>query len=330
MDDVREMSNPVITVDNLTKKFGDFVAVDKLSFSVAEGEIFGFLGPNGAGKSTTIRMLCGVLSPSSGTGTVAGFDITTQSERIKECIGYMSQKFSLYEDLTVVENIDLYAGIYGVPETRMRERREWILDMANLRGREKNLTRELATGWKQRLALGCAIVHEPKILFLDEPTSGIDPISRRKFWNLIHEEVARGVTVLVTTHYMDDAEHCDRLAMIYHGRLIALGTPAKLKADYSSGKLLEVSATPIIQAMDVLYADPVVRDIGLFGKNLHAVVPDHEDTETYLCSLLENAGVSVESITTIVPSLEDVFIALVEEVDRANQQSSARGKGGKA
>ena len=228
------MQDIAVTVDKLRRVFGEFVAVDDISFSVKRGEIFGFLGPNGAGKSTTIRMLCGIIEPSGGSGTVAGFDIRTQSEEIKERIGYMSQKFSLYEDLTIIENIEFYAGVYGVTPERLPERKEWILGMANLLGREDSLTGELAVGWKQRLALGCAVVHEPEILFLDEPTSGVDPVSRRNFWELIHDVAGRGVTVFVTTHYMDEAEHCNRLALIYRGKLIAMGSPAKLKAELST------------------------------------------------------------------------------------------------
>ena len=217
--------------ENLSRVFGSFKAVDGISFSVQAGEIFGFLGPNGAGKSTTIRMLCGLLTPSSGSGTVAGFDIATQSEAIKERIGYMSQRFSLYEDLTVAENIEFYAGIYGVTGDRFRQRRAWILEMAGLTERENSLTGELSMGWKQRLALGTAVVHEPGILFLDEPTSGVDPVSRRRFWDLIHDVAESGVTVFVTTHFMDEAEHCDRMALIYQGRIIAMGSSSELKAE---------------------------------------------------------------------------------------------------
>lgn len=229
------MQVTAVNIDRLSRYFGEFKAVDDISFSVDRGEIFGFLGPNGAGKSTTIRMLCGLLEPSGGSGTVAGFNISTQSEAIKERIGYMSQRFSLYEDLTVVENIEFYAGIYGVPDEKLDGRKKWILEMANLIGREESLTGDLAVGWKQRLALGCAVVHEPEILFLDEPTSGVDPVSRRNFWELIHDVAGRGVTVFVTTHYMDEAEHCNRLALIYRGKLIAIGSPTSLKNEYSKG-----------------------------------------------------------------------------------------------
>ncbi len=231
-----------VEVHDLVKCFGRFTAVDHISFSVPKGEIFGFLGPNGAGKSTTIRMLCGILLPTSGSGTVAGYDILRQPEQIKTHIGYMSQRFSLYQDLTVNENINFYAGVYGVPGDVLEARRQWTLQMAGLRARQYSLTRELSTGLKQRLAFGTALIHAPELLFLDEPTAGVDPISRREFWELIYDTAARGVTVFVTTHFMDDAEHCDRLGMIYGGRLIALGSPEELKAQYHSGVLLEVDA----------------------------------------------------------------------------------------
>jgi ABC-2 type transport system ATP-binding protein len=224
------MSSAAVVVRDLEKRFGDFVAVDRISFEVARGEVFGFLGPNGAGKSTTIRMLCGILAPSGGSGTVAGFDIRTEPERIKASIGYMSQRFSLYEDLTVEENIDFFSGIYRIPRGKRAERKEWAIRMAGLEAHRHSRTAVLAGGWKQRLALGCAVLHEPPILFLDEPTSGVDPASRRRFWDLIYAMASAGTTVFVTTHYMDEAEYCGRLGLIYRGGLIALGTPAELKA----------------------------------------------------------------------------------------------------
>ena len=312
---------PAVTVSNLTRKFGDFVAVDKISFSVARGETFGFLGPNGAGKSTTIRMLCGIIEPSAGTGTVAGLDIERESEQIKQRIGYMSQKFSLYEDLTVAENIEFYAGVYGLSRQRFRERKEWILRMAGLREREDSLTSELAMGWKQRLALGCAVVHEPEILFLDEPTAGVDPVSRRNFWELIYDVAGRGVTVFVTTHYMDEAEHCDRLGLIYRGKLTAIGTSAQLKAAYATGTLLEVAAEPVMQAMEALRAEPAVRDVAVFGRNLHVVMPQRPDAAEQVRRALARAGATVTSVEAIVPSLEDVFVALVEQADREAGES---------
>ena len=314
-----DSSSPAVVVDNLVKRFGDFIAVDHISFSVPRGEIFGFLGPNGAGKSTTIRMLCGILLPTSGHGSVAGFDILTESERIKTRIGYMSQKFSLYEDLTVEENIDFYGDIYGVPEARLAERRAWILEMANLTARSRSLTGELATGWKQRLALGCAMVHEPEVLFLDEPTAGVDPISRRNFWELIFTAAGQGVTVFVTTHYMDEAEHCDRLGMIYGGKLIALGSPGELKSRYAAGTLLEVEAVPLMTALEALQSEPAAKDAAIFGVNLH-VVADNPAAADPIRAALERAGIQVHRIEPIIPSLEDVFVGLIEQADREKEE----------
>lgn len=229
---------PAVFLDHLTKRFGNFTAVEGVSLNVPRGQIFGFLGPNGAGKSTTIRMLCGILTPTSGSGTVAGFEIATQPELIKENIGYMSQRFSLYEDLTVEENIAFYAGVYRLPAAKRRERTEWVIEMAGLTQRRSSNAGQLSGGWRQRLALGCAILHEPPIIFLDEPTSGVDPLSRRKFWELIYALAEGGVTVFVTTHYMDEAEYCDRLALIYRGELIAVGTPQELKQARAAGRRL--------------------------------------------------------------------------------------------
>jgi ABC-2 type transport system ATP-binding protein len=307
---------PAVVIENLVKRFGSFTAVDGISLSVSKGEIFGFLGPNGAGKSTTIRMLIGVLTPTGGRGTVAGFDIVRESERIRERIGYMSQRFSLYEDLTVIENIDFYGGVYGVPPARMPERRDWILGMAGLVERAGSLTRDLSVGWKQRLALGCAVIHEPEILFLDEPTSGVDPVSRRNFWELIYDVAGRGVTVFVTTHYMDEAEHCDRLGMIYGGRMVALGTPTELKGAFAGGTLLEVRAEPLMDALGVLDREPAALETAVFGSGLH-VTADSPGRVADLRVALEGAGLAVERIEPIAPSLEDVFVALVERSDRA-------------
>ncbi len=232
-------SGPAVHIDKLVKRFGDFVAVDNVSIDVAQGEIFGFLGPNGAGKSTTIRILCGLLAPTSGKATVGGFDVATQPEEIKRNIGYMSQKFSLYDDLTVEENIEFFGGVYGVSAEKLPARRDYVLKMAGLEDKRKTMTRLLSGGWKQRLALGCAILHEPPILFLDEPTSGVDPIARRNFWQLIYELSAAGHTVFVTTHYMDEAEYCHRVALMYGGRVIALGSPAELKTSLGDGPFVE-------------------------------------------------------------------------------------------
>ena len=305
-----------VSVKDLVKRFGSFVAVNHVSFQVAPGEIFGFLGPNGAGKSTTIRMLCGILAPSAGGGAVAGFDIVTEAERIKTNIGYMSQRFSLYEDLTVDENIAFYGGVYGVEGKRLAERRRWILAMANLEERAGSLARELSAGWRQRLALGCAVVHEPRILFLDEPTSGVDPLSRRAFWELIYAVAGEGVTVFVTTHVMDEAEHCGRLGMIYGGRLVALGTPRELKEGHAAGVLLEVRAEPLMRALEAAAAAPGVREVAVFGSGLHVTVAAATAAGP-LQAALEAAAVRVDGIAPVRPTLEDVFVSLVERADRA-------------
>jgi ABC-2 type transport system ATP-binding protein len=306
-----------VIVEDLVKTFGPFTAVDRISFSVPRGEVFGFLGPNGAGKSTTIRMLCGIITPTSGRGSVAGYDILTESEEIKQRIGYMSQRFSLYEDLTVEENIEFYGGVYGVANARLAERKQWILEMANLTDRSRSLTGELAVGWKQRLALGCALVHQPPILFLDEPTAGVDPISRRNFWDLIYTVAGQGVTVFVTTHYMDEAEHCDRLGLIYRGKLIALGSPQQLKERYAAGALLEVHAHPIRQALDLLASEPAAREVAIFGAALH-LVAESEAAAAQLRTALERGGVTVSRIEAIAPSLEDVFVSLIEQADEVS------------
>jgi ABC-2 type transport system ATP-binding protein len=295
------------------------VAVNRVSFDVQRGEIFGFLGPNGAGKSTTIRMLCGLLTPSAGSGTVAGFDIRTQPEQIKLNIGYMSQKFSLYEDLTVEENIDFYSGIYCIPADRKRQRKQWVIEMAGLAEHRKTRTAVLSGGWKQRLALGCAILHEPPILFLDEPTSGVDPLSRRRFWDLIYEMADHGVTIFVTTHYMDEAEYCDRLGLIYRGELIALGTPGVLKTELMHEDVLEVVCTEPEKAIAELETLPTVKEAALFGTRLHVVAPDGEAAMGDCRRLLAERGHRLESIEKILPSLEDVFVSLIEARDRAEQ-----------
>jgi len=314
-----------VKVENLERRFGDFVAVDHISFEVPRGEIFGFLGPNGAGKSTTIRMLTGLLAPSEGTGWVGGLDVRTQGEAIKEIIGYMSQRFSLYEDLTVEQNLDFYGGIYRIPKEKKAARKTWALEMAGLTGREKNLTRELAGGWRQRLALGTAILHEPRILFLDEPTSGVDPISRRNFWDLIRTMAHQGVTVFVTTHYMDEAEYCDRLALIYRGRIIALGTPDQLKREHMPEDVLEVAVDRPVEALEILAREPVVREASLFGKLLHVVVADAATETPVVRAALARAAIRVDRIEKILPSLEDVFVSLIEAEDRAEARQALRG-----
>jgi len=299
----------------LGKRFGDFIAVNRLDLDIRRREIFGFLGPNGAGKSTTIRMLCGLLAPSAGSGTVAGFDIVAEPERIKEQIGYMSQKFSLYEELTVEENIDFYAGIYKLPVGRRRERKEWVIAMAGLAAHRQALTATLSGGWKQRLALGCAILHEPPIIFLDEPTAGVDPLSRRSFWALIYQLADAGVTVFVTTHYMDEAEYCDRLGLIYRGELIALGTPEELKAAMAE-ELVEVACARPQEALALLEALPETRHAALFGRGLHVVVDHAEQAIPLIAASLEAANLPPERLERIVPSLEDVFVSLIEARDR--------------
>jgi len=315
-----------VIVKDLEKRFGKFVAVNRISFDVAKGEIFGFLGPNGAGKSTTIRMLCGILSPTSGMGTVAGFDIRTETEKIKSNIGYMSQKFSLYEDLTVEENINFYSGIYRIPEGKKEERKSWVIEMAGLSEHRNSRTRILSSGWKQRLALGCAILHQPPIIFLDEPTSGVDPISRRQFWDLIYELAGKGVTVFVTTHYMDEAEYCDRLALIYRGELIAIGTPDELKTKFMEEDVLEVFCERPQDAMDEIIKIEGIKEVALFGKGLHIVTEDSETAIRAIKKLLEEKNYRIEHIKKIIPSLEDVFVSLIEARDRAEQpQKEVRG-----
>jgi ABC-2 type transport system ATP-binding protein len=261
-------------IENLVKRFGNFTAVDHINLETRKGEIFGFLGPNGAGKSTTIRMLCGLLAPTSGRATVAGYDVFRQAESVRQNIGYMSQKFSLYNDLKVIENLRLFAGLYNVAHEVAGERIAWALEMADLKGQETLLTSTLPGGWKQRLALGCAVLHRPPIIFLDEPTSGVDPISRRQFWDLIHRMAAEGVTVFVTTHYMEEAEYCNRLAMIYRGKMVALGTPTELKQKSMKGDLLLVECEPLGTAIEALANAPGVMDAAVFGNALHVLVRD--------------------------------------------------------
>jgi ABC-2 type transport system ATP-binding protein len=312
-------NNNAVVVKDLARRFGGFMAVNRVSFEVKKGEIFGFLGPNGAGKSTTIRILCGILAPSGGTGTVAGFDILTEAEKIKTRIGYMSQKFSLYEDLTVEENINFYSGIYNISEEKKIERKEWVLRMAGLLDHRHSRTALLSGGWKQRLALGCAILHEPPIIFLDEPTSGVDPISRRRFWDLIYELAGKGVTIFVTTHYMDEAEYCDRIGLIYRGELIALGTPELLKTEWMREDVLELLCERPQEAMEVLEKIAVVREAALFGKGIHVVVEDAAQAFENIQKTLVERGFKVFQIGKIIPSLEDVFVSLIEARDRAEQ-----------
>lgn len=306
---------PAVEVESLLKRFGDFIAVNQLSFSVTPGEVFGFLGPNGAGKSTTIRMLCGLIAPDGGRGTVGGLDIATQAELIKANIGYMSQRFSLYDDLTVEENLDLYSGIYGVPSHQRASRKNRAIGMAGLERHRRSLTRELAGGWKQRLALGCAILHAPRILFLDEPTSGVDPLSRRRFWDLIAELAEDGVTIFVTTHYMDEAEYCDRLALIYHGDMIAQGSPTLLKEKHAA-HLHELRCSRLEDALELLASWPDAVDPALFGTSLH-FTPNGQADPAALVAKLRAAGIPDASIAPIRPTLEDVFVELIEADNRA-------------
>jgi len=301
-----------ITVNKLTRRFGDFVAVDDVSFDVRQGEIFGFLGANGAGKSTTIRMLCGLLRPTSGTATVGGVDVASDPEAVKLRIGYMSQKFSLYEALTVDQNIRFFGGVYGLEGERFARRRAFALEMAGLVGREKTLTKELAGGWRQRLALGCAILHEPPIVFLDEPTGGVDPVSRRQFWRLIDHLSQQGTTVLVTTHYLDEAEHCHRIAVMNAGKLAALGTTHELKQVFSGRPIMEVQAPSAVAAMRALEQLPEVEKTSLFGTAVHAVLRSRETTAASVIGGLRASGVTVTSVMPVEPSLEDVFLDLVE------------------
>jgi len=308
-----------VVVENLVKRFGRFTAVDHVSFEVARGEIFGFLGPNGAGKSTTIRMLCGILAPTEGTGSVAGFDVRSEPEKIKAHIGYMSQRFSLYEDLTVEENINFYSGIYRIPAEEKKRQKQWVLEMAGLEEHRRTRAAVLSAGWKQRLALGCAILHRPPILFLDEPTSGVDPISRRQFWQLIYEMADRGVTVFVTTHYMDEAEYCDRLGLIYRGALIASGAPETLKHERMQDDVLEVICDRAETAMGVVEQIPAIKEAALFGKGLHLVAENADEAAPAVRSRLAEEGYRVARVEKIVPSLEDVFVSLIEAHDRTDR-----------
>lgn len=304
---------------DLVKRFGDFVAVDRVTLRVERGEIFGFLGPNGAGKSTTIRILCGLLEPTEGTGTVAGFDVRAQSEQIKQSIGYMSQKFSLYDDLTVEENIDFFSGIYGVPRDRREARKDYVLRMAGLTEKRSTMTHLLAGGWKQRLALGCAILHEPPILFLDEPTSGVDPIARRGFWELIYQLSAAGHTIFVSTHYMDEAEYCHRIALMYRGKVIALGTPDELKDSLASHHILNLETADVLGAMSAIETVPGVLDSAVFGAGLHVNVESVETAIPAIRQRLAAESIDAGRLEPIRPSMEDVFVAMIEQEDRRSR-----------
>jgi len=307
-----------IEVENLTKRFGTFTAVDHINFEVKEGEIFGFLGANGAGKSTTIRMLCALLTSTEGTARVGGYDINTQPLKVKERIGYMSQKFSLYEDITVEENIDFFGRVYGLTNSELNERKRWVLDIANLHGREKSITRTLSGGWKQRLALGCAVLHRPRIVFLDEPTSGVDPVMRRRFWELINEMSADGVTVIVTTHFLEEAEYCNDIILINAGKIIATGSPKELKENYIWHPILEVQCSNVIQAMEEIESQPWAIETSVFGTHLHVSVPNEEEGKMRIRETLSASGIDIYNIERITPSLEDVFIYLLEQESKRN------------
>ena len=304
-----------IVVDALTRKFGKFTAVDGVSFDVGRGEVFGFLGSNGAGKSTTIRMLCGLLTPTSGRATVGGVDVGRDPEGVKRRIGYMSQRFSLYELLTVDQNIRFYGGLYGLTRDRLEARRQFVLEMAGLAGRQHELARNLSGGWRQRLALGCALLHEPPIVFLDEPTGGVDPVSRREFWRLIDDLSQAGTTVLVTTHYLDEAERCDRVAIIHGGKLAALGTISALKAAFADRPIFEIRSSDPVATMSALDRLPVVEKTSLFGTAVHAVLRSRDESAADVTAALARAGVTVIGVAPVVPSLEDVFLDVVDRIE---------------
>jgi len=317
LEETRKVANDnkqklAISIQNLTQKFGDFTAVNKLNMVVQGGEIFGFLGPNGSGKSTTIKILTGLLLPTSGSAEVGGVNIITEADQMKSKIGYMSQKFSLYNDLTVEENINLYAGIYGIKKDKLQERKRWVLEMADLLGKEKILTKSLSGGWKQRLALGCAVLHEPSIIFLDEPTSGVDTIARRFFWDLIYELAVQGVTVFVTTHYMDEAEHCHKLGFIYNGNLIAQGSPHQLKKEKLAGELLEIQCDDLFRAVKVLKQNNY--QAAIYGNKIHVSVNILEQEKIKI--ILEKNLLNVKAIDMVPISMEDLFVLLIEEDDR--------------
>ena len=307
-----------IEVKNLTKKYGKFTSVDNISFDVKEGEVFGFLGANGAGKSTTIKMLCAILQSTSGDAIVAGYSINKDPDMVKRNIGYMSQKFSLYSDLTIEENINFFASVYGLEGSKLEERKKWVLQTAGLEDRKNSLTGTLSTGFKQRLALGCAVIHEPKIVFLDEPTGGVDPVSRKNFWDLINELSSKGITVFVTTHYLDEAEFCNRIMMIDAGKIIAGGSPGELKTKYLSNPIFEAECQPPDKAISVLDKVPWIKSTAFFGEYIHITLNSRETVnaesrKNEIVKVLKENGISVSRIEKIAPSLEDVFVNLLEK-----------------
>ena len=306
------MADHAIVVRDLTRKFGSFVAVDRISFSVERGEIFGFLGANGAGKSTAIRMMCGLLTPTSGTIAVDGVDVGSNPEAVKKRIGYMSQKFSLYEALTVDQNVRFFGALYGLDDRQIADRRTFVLGMAGLTGREATKAKDLAGGWRQRLALGCAILHSPKVVFLDEPTGGVDPISRRRFWRLIEDMSRQGVTILVTTHYLDEAEHCHRIAIMNAGKMAAIGTSRDLKQIFASRPIIEIHSARPVEVMRALEDMPEIQKTTVFGTAVHAVLRTPDETLEALSARLKDRGLSIDGIDRVTPSLEDVFLDVVE------------------
>jgi ABC-2 type transport system ATP-binding protein len=312
----------VIEVENLVKRFGPFTAVNGLGFAVEEGEVFGLLGSNGAGKSTAIRMLCGLLTPTSGTARVLGLDVGRDAEALKHRIGYMTQRFSLYEDLTVRQNLEFFGGVYGLRGKALDERRGWALATAGLQGKEDLLTKSLPGGWKQRLALACAVLHRPRVVFLDEPTGGVDPLSRRRFWQLIDAMAGEGVTLIVTTHYLDEAERCDRIALMHAGRLVALGTVPQLKDVFAGRVLLEVSCPRFLEAQERLDGAPGVLEVSVFGTKLHVVVADATEGRRSIEERLQRDGNLPVTVERVVPSLEDVFIHLIEAEEAARRRAS--------
>lgn len=314
--------NIAVSVKDLEKRFGAFTAVNRINFEVKEGEIFGFLGPNGAGKSTTIRMLCGIISPTSGSGQVGGYDVIKEQYKIKEHIGYMSQKFSLYDDLTVKENIDFYSGIYKIPAREKKERFEETIHTAGLEGKESNLTSTLAGGWKQRLALGCALIHKPRIIFLDEPTSGVDPITRANFWGIIKKLSSLGVTVFVTTHYMDEAENCNRMVLIYHGTIIAAGSPEEMKTKCMQNEVLEIELANSQSWLESVSKIKGVKEAALFGATIHAVVYDSSLAIAEIKGLLSREKAGEFNVNKILPTLEDVFVSSIENYDQRENKKS--------
>ncbi|MBP7460840.1 MAG: ABC transporter ATP-binding protein [Candidatus Delongbacteria bacterium] len=317
------MTDYVIEVKDLCKRFGAFTAVDQISFTVERGEIFGFLGANGAGKSTTIRMLCALLNSTSGHARVGGYDINHEPEKVKSSIGYMSQRFSLYDDLTIRENIEFFGGVYGLDHHRLKQQMEWVMRMADIRGQQDRLTRDLPGGWKQRLALGCALLHQPQIVFLDEPTGGVDPISRRNFWEIINQLSEQGITIFVTTHYLDEAEYCNHINFINAGRIVAAGSPYELKTTCLIHPILEIDCDSAIEAIDVLQPQDWVIDVSVFGTLIHLTLPHQfPDGEQRIRSILSDHGIQVHHITSILPSLEDVFIHLIENKTHNQDRSS--------